>query len=241
MESIANDMADFGKVTIIDPEKLKDLKTVLTTILALPIARDTFAQVIDGTPTRTPFSDEIKSSRFTFSKTVIVNDNMKPSHKAVQKTDEIKTAFAPQDLMTELKLAQRYQDASQGSREYLLHLLEIAAASVHALAGSLYASSRKNVEIKPPWLPGGHSRLFDRTDEFFVNFYHTNYRLFEKYPFGLLDVVGYWAEAEIFGGVVLFEHEGSSGITKAFLHPPAKDFSGLPALGETASRFRGPE
>lgn len=104
MESIANDMADFGKVTIIDPEKLKDLKTVLTTILALPIARDTFAQVIDGTPTRTPFSDEIKSSRFTFSKTVIVNDNMKPSHKAVQKTDEIKTAFAPQDLMTELKV-----------------------------------------------------------------------------------------------------------------------------------------
>lgn len=83
---------------------------------------------------------------------------------------------------------------------------------MHALAGSLYASSRKNVEIKPPWLPGGHSRLFDRTDEFFVNFYHTNYRLFEKYPFGLLDVVGYWAEAEIFGGVVLFEHEGSSGV-----------------------------
>ena len=104
MESVASDMANFGSLTNIDPENLQDLKTVLTTILALPIARDTFAQVIDGTPTRTPFSDEIKNSKFTYSKTIIVNDNMKPSHKAVQKFDEIKTAFAPQNLMIELKV-----------------------------------------------------------------------------------------------------------------------------------------
>lgn len=227
IESIASDMPSFGDLTNVDPEKLQDLETVLTTIRALPIARDTLAQVIEGRPTRTPFSDEFKKSRSTFHKTIIVNDNVKPSHKAVQKFDEIKTAFAPQDLIIDLEvrslsilmilypvqtdlaqLAQRYQDAPRGSREYLLHLLEIAAASVHALASSLYASSHKNMEIKPPEPQGGHSRLFDRTDEFYVNFYHTDYQEFEKYPFGLLNVVGYWAEAEIFGGVVLFEHEG---------------------------------
>lgn len=74
------------------------------TILALPIARDTLAQVIEGTPTRTPFSDEIKKSKFTYHKTIIVGDNIKPSHKAVQKFDEIKTVFAPQDVIIELKV-----------------------------------------------------------------------------------------------------------------------------------------
>lgn len=104
MESIASDMANFGNLTNTDPEKLQDLKTVLTTILALPIARDTFAQIIDGTPTRTPFSDEIKNSKFPFHKTIIVSDNVKPSHEAMQKFDEIKTAFAPQDLIIELEV-----------------------------------------------------------------------------------------------------------------------------------------
>ena len=48
-------MPSFGDLTNIDPEKLQDLETVLTTILALPIARDTLAQVIEGRPTRTLF------------------------------------------------------------------------------------------------------------------------------------------------------------------------------------------
>ena len=68
------------------------------------------------------------------------------------------------------------------------------------------------MELNPPEPPGGHDHLFHGTDEYYVNFYHTKYRLFENYPFGLLNVVGYWAEAEIFGGVVLFEHEGELGV-----------------------------
>lgn len=117
------------------------------------------------------------------------------------------------------QLAQRYQDAPQGSREYLLNLLEIAAASVYALAGSLslYVSWHRNINIKPPEPQGRLSRLFDKTHEFCVNFYHTNYRWFEKYLSGLLNVVRYWTKAEILGGVVSIEHE--EGITKSFLHP----------------------
>lgn len=44
---------------------------------------------------------------------------------------------------------------------------------------------------------------------FFVDFYHFYYRYsYEAYPYGLLDVVGYWAEAQVLGGVVLFERGG---------------------------------
>lgn len=36
-------------------------------------------------------------------------------------------------------------------------------------------------------------------------FYHRSYLCYEQYPNGVADIVGYWAEAKIFGGVVIFD------------------------------------
>ena len=47
------------------------------------------------------------------------------------------------------------------------------------------------------------------TKHFYVDFYHTRYKRYEYYPLGLLSVVGYWAETQIFGGVLLFDHGDS--------------------------------
>ncbi len=88
------------------------------------------------------------------------------------------------------------------------------------------------MEIKPPDPPGGCLRLVDN-----VNFYHTKYKIFEKYPFGLLDVVGYWAEAEIFGGVVLFEHEGGLGVYRCRWLPMRGDVERSVALRKPLVRF----
>lgn len=41
-------------------------------------------------------------------------------------------------------------------------------------------------------------------------FMHNNYVDFEQYPNGVADIVGYWAEAQIFGGVVLFDRRKPS-------------------------------
>jgi hypothetical protein len=41
-------------------------------------------------------------------------------------------------------------------------------------------------------------------------FYHGSYVAFDQYPNGIADVAGYWAEAKIFGGVVVFDR-GPSG------------------------------
>lgn len=92
----------------------------------------------------------------------------------------------------------------------MLRLLEIAAASVNTLAGMIYVSFHPDTNMKPSEPQGGHWAQFSETDHFYVDFYHTKYQRFMNYPFGLLNVVGYWAEAEIFGGVVLFEHAESS-------------------------------
>lgn len=236
-----NQVPGFGDLTNVSVEKLQDLKTVFQHVLAMSIARDTYAQIIDGTPTRTPFSDEMKKINSTFYKTIIDSDKTKPTDKAMQKYEEVQPKIEPQDLVIDLKVnntswiiihlaktnstqvAQNYQDAPPGSRENHLRLLEIAAASVHSLAVMIYASKHEEMDVNPPEPPGGHLRQFHDTDGYYVNFYHTKYKRFQDFPFGLLNVVGYWAETELFGGVVLFEHsEGGSGVlcSRWFLAKP---------------------
>lgn len=41
-------------------------------------------------------------------------------------------------------------------------------------------------------------------------FLHRNYQDFKQYPNEVADIVGYWAEAQIFGGVVLFDRRKPS-------------------------------
>lgn len=248
--SISNLMSRFGDLSNLRAEKLQELETVLASILTLPVARETYAKIIDGILIRTPRSENTKASR-----SLIVTDNLKPSDEAMRQYEEMRTTFTPQGLKIDLQvrtlplrilyliksnvtqLTQKYQNALPGSREHLLRLLEIAAASVNAWAGMIYASFHPDTNIMPPEPPEGHEWQFRMTDHFYVDFYHTNYRLFDNYPFGLLNVVGYWAEAAILGGVVLFERVESGSevqlislssnktyanehqIINAFLHP----------------------
>lgn len=97
-----------------------------------------------------------------------------------------------------------------GSREYTLRLLAITPASLHALAGKIYASSHPNIEMHPQKPPEGHYRAFRGTDRFYVDFFHVCCFRFEDHPLGLLDVVGYWTESQLLGGVILFDR-GDSG------------------------------
>lgn len=233
-------MPRFGDLSNLSAEKLQELETVLKSVLALPIARDTYAQIIDGTPTRTPYFDDIKARRSRLKETIILSDSLNPTDQAMQLYEEIRTTFAPQGLKIDLKartssliivhlikpdstqLAQNYQNALPGSREHRLRLLEIAAASVNAWAGMIYTSFHPDTTIMPARPPEGHYWQFRRTDRFYVNFYHTRYKGFEHYPFGLLNVVGYWAEAQLFGGVILFERVESDHEVQSMLHRSGK-------------------
>jgi hypothetical protein len=64
-------------------------------------------------------------------------------------------------------------------------------------------SSHPDTDINP--------REYDYTQHphYPVNLYHKLYLGYSFYPYGLLDVVGYWTETQIFGGVVLFGHDES--------------------------------
>ncbi|CAF9930845.1 MAG: hypothetical protein ALECFALPRED_004741 [Alectoria fallacina] len=199
MESKLTEVSPCLGLTNLSAEKLQPLEVALTSILAMPIARDTYAQMIDGTSVR---------------------DHPSPSNEAIQQYEEIRKGFAVRALKIDTKLIQDYLNAPLDSQVHLFRLLEITAASVHALAGMTYASFHPDTDIKPQEPRGGHLAAFYGTDQFYVDFYHDDYRLLEKYPSGLLNVVGYWAETQLFGGVVLFDR-GDSGleINSAFVHP----------------------
>ena len=65
------------------------------------------------------------------------------------------------------------------------------------------------MDVMPEKPPKGHLHAFAGTEHFYVDF-HNDYTQLEDYPIGLLDVVGYWAETQLFGGVMLFDR-GYSG------------------------------
>ncbi|KAL2758159.1 hypothetical protein ACRALDRAFT_2119270 [Sodiomyces alcalophilus JCM 7366] len=51
-------------------------------------------------------------------------------------------------------------------------------------------------------------------------FLHPAYDAFDQYPRGVADMVGYWAESRLFGGVVLFDRgEDEMGCHDVFLYP----------------------
>ena len=96
------DFPTFGHLSNLSVGKLKELNTVLTSILALPIARTTYAQIIDGIPTHTPFSIDTQGHRSQLLETILPSNKAKPSDKAIQEYEKIRTGFRLRILRLDL-------------------------------------------------------------------------------------------------------------------------------------------
>lgn len=91
----------------------------------------------------------------------------------------------------------------------------MAVIACHDLAALLYheygAGLHQDVQgWKPPAIltkgPGGVGQVLNEgPDPPPSVFAHGSYCEFERYPKGVADMVGYWAESRIFGGVVVFD------------------------------------
>ena len=227
MDSPVDKMPTFADLANLSTDKFQQLESTLASILASPAAQDTYAQLIDGRPTwqsyvRDPgFPDEF----------IIVSDHPNSSDEAKQQYEEIRAGLTlhaikvdinvqlPRNLvetlvrmLTTLQLVQNYQNAPLNTREHDLRLLEVTAVSINALAGIIYLAYHPETELKPPKpsIDQDFNYSFHHSKRRHVDFYHTAYEAYERYPFGLLNVVGYWAEDKLFGGVLLFDR-GESG------------------------------
>lgn len=98
------------------------------------------------------------------------------------------------------------------------------AVSVHEIAKHLYGLDGKGHQDIERWVPpknkdwewwwgyhpdGPHPTLFQ----------HTYYFDYEQYPDGTADMVGYWAESRILGGVILFDRKAKLASDAVFIHP----------------------
>ena len=104
MDSKAHNNPNFGDLSNLDVNKLQELDTVLASILALPVAQEAFPQIIAGKPTRSPFSDDIKSKRCYMHETFIDSDYAMPSDQAVREYEDIRKTFSPLGLKIDLNV-----------------------------------------------------------------------------------------------------------------------------------------
>lgn len=89
------------------------------------------------------------------------------------------------------------------------------AISIHQIAVYLYKLDLDlgNHKDLVEWVAPANDKVFRRfysDGKLPTLFIHKQYRDIEQYPNGAADIVGYWAEAEIFGGVVLFDRRKPS-------------------------------
>lgn len=93
----------------------------------------------------------------------------------------------------------------------------MVAVAIHQIAVYLYSLDLNlgNHKDLVAWVSSKpNRRLYKRYPDGKLPtlFFHKQYENFRQYPQGIADIVGYWAEAQIFGGVVLFDRRGTTSV-----------------------------
>lgn len=212
-------------LTSLDAEHQASFKHAMANLLSTPIAEFTYAQIVDGMPISNIYKED---HRFCEGFPVLDHKDLCPG--TMDKTRAFRSQFDIDSVEFEPKLLQAYQNTSPGSIAYKLRLLEMVVIACHNIAVLLYQlddGTHKHAEWED-WLTKELALTSEGEDQYMhitygppTSFYVGLYVDFDRYPNGLADVVGYWAEHHIFGGVVLFDRgrdeEECNGI---YLHNP---------------------
>ncbi|KAG8158653.1 hypothetical protein KVR01_011775 [Diaporthe batatas] len=188
----------------------------MTNILSLPHAEFTYAQIVDGMPT----SDIYRSDHWYYEHNVALPvDHQHLCPGIMKKTQAFRAEFDIMSLRFDTKTIDAYQGTVVGTVAYQLRLLELVVIACHDIAGFLYQmddGAHKHAEFET-W----HAEKLESLTRTIENptqlriqrskygpptpFYRGGCWAWKRYPNGLADVAGYWAEYHIFGGTVLFD------------------------------------
>ena len=89
MDSPVDKLPTFADLANLSTDKFQHLESTLAFILASPAAQDTYAQLIDGIPTRQSY---VKDPGFP-NEVTIVSDRPNPSDEAIQQYKEIRAGL----------------------------------------------------------------------------------------------------------------------------------------------------
>ncbi|KAF2744940.1 hypothetical protein M011DRAFT_479413 [Sporormia fimetaria CBS 119925] len=195
------------------------LRRAVFNILSTQHASDGFAQVVDGMPTRGRYRDYYGSYREEFEQ------NVEPSTKAKEIVQSHRDNLELSAMRVNATVAKAFENAPEGSDAFRMRLLEIIAIILHDMAVHLFnkfdGGINKPEPQKYPTPPPGIEPAEPRNMP--TELFHTHYLEHGQYPNGIADVVGYWLEWYVFGGVIVFDR-GQSGkeCRSAFIHPVGK-------------------
>ncbi|KAK3897689.1 hypothetical protein C8A05DRAFT_19590 [Staphylotrichum tortipilum] len=174
----------------------KVLIRAVANVLSTPIAIETYAQIVDGLPLALVAWDRFHSGAIC------------SGHPLLQEHRE----FCP-------GLIRGYE--SSPSRRSARLLIELVARAVHQIAAWLYAQdlSRHKDDALGTWRPSEAAGRYYLATYPATLFCHPWYNDYDQYPQGIADSVGYWAEARILGGVLLFDRRNPDVPNAIYIHP----------------------
>ncbi|KAK4235062.1 hypothetical protein C8A03DRAFT_46730 [Achaetomium macrosporum] len=128
----------------------------------------------------------------------------------LDKAREFCGQFQPEILKFNAQVLHEYRTCAPGSRRFKTRLIEMVAVAIHQIAAILFeldTSVHKDDGIADWAPPKDDARYWERhpNGPLPTLFHHPWYEDYDQYPRGVADMVGYWAENRILGGVVLFD------------------------------------
>ncbi|KAG8156868.1 hypothetical protein KVR01_013281 [Diaporthe batatas] len=202
-----------ASLELLDGEHLQPLRRAITNCLATSAAEYAYTQILDGRPTSYVFGgDHYMEPRWPIYK-----------HKQIcpgflDKAKAFRSDFDVLSLKFEAKTLQAYQDAKCNSVAWKLRLIELVVVACHDIAIFLYKmddGAHKHAEHEA-WLAKQREKYLNKrsTKRMVLPprslFWHGMFRDHKRYPNGVAELAGYWAEGQIFGGAVMFDR-GESG------------------------------
>ncbi|KAH7121478.1 hypothetical protein EDB81DRAFT_766293 [Dactylonectria macrodidyma] len=194
---------------VLDGEHLVTFHQALRRILATPHAEFAYAQILDGLPTEASLGD---SFLYMESHPVYKLGHKDLCEGFIEKARDFRGGFNPSDLCFKQSLLVAFQNTTPNSKPFYLRLIELVVVACHQIAAHLFEldSGAHKHQLHQDWLDIENQATGDGLDlrpydPPVAAFFHKAYQSAEQYPRGLADVVGYWAEGKIFGGVVVFD------------------------------------
>lgn len=191
-------------------ESIWQYTRALANVMSTDVAQSTCAQIVDGAPlseTRFLMSGRPELARPVYQlselcdwvrgKTAQLLDIFN-LHVLRYDFDVSQSLTTNQEcgLMPNSQLVRRYLAASPRSKAFKTGLIELTIVSVHQIAAYIY-----NLDLDM----GSHKELPTEASVIPTFFLHSQYKDIDQYPDGVADAVDHWAEAQIFGGVILFD------------------------------------
>ncbi|KAK4233456.1 hypothetical protein C8A03DRAFT_38834 [Achaetomium macrosporum] len=207
-----------GTDTILDKQHHDVLERAVRNVLATRLTLETCAQIVDGLPLASVAFDQYNYRVTRLNPSHPVSEHTSLCQGAEEAARQFLSGFAINMLEFDDKLLRFFQSAAPGHRSFYCRLIELVAVAVHKLAVLLFKQGHR-IHDKLPWKKAftidrvtSWQSKEDRKRGFAppgpTLFAHFSYNASDQYPDGVADVVGYWAENRILGGVIVFDrHE----------------------------------